>query len=112
MVSFSKTPGTVALCVVVLTRTLASAAPAPRRRAFSHTTGFNPLLAGIIGPITSGAGKALSSAASGTYETADLLGDSLGTLLNTLGDVAANVESGVGIAVGNVTPALEDTMYV
>jgi hypothetical protein len=96
MVSFSKLPGMVAFCIVVLTRTLGSAAPVPQTDDHDGVAAItDPVLMGVVDP-------ALTGVASGVVDTIDgSLGTPVGELVHNVGD-----------AISNVAPAVEDTMYV
>jgi len=106
MVSFSKLPGMVALCIVVLTRTLGSAAPVPQHDDDDDDDGLDavlaPIVGGVVAPLTSGIGRGVAGlGAGGDQSLADLLGQLL-----------ADAIQGTGVAVANVAPAVQDTVYV
>ena len=77
MVSFNKLPGMVALCIVVLIRTLASAVPT-----------FDDLLDPALEatqPLPDGAGQGVASAGIGAHVAPDLLGETTYLLSGTSG---------------------------
>jgi len=117
MVSFSRLPGMVAFCIVVFTRTLASAVPIPQgdddEKHDGGLAGLTaPAVEGVVEPLSTGFGRGVAGAAAGTQQTADILGDAMENLLHTLGGVAGNVEEGAGVAVANAGNAAQDTVYV
>ena len=100
MVSFSKLPGMVAFCIVVLTKTLGSAAPVAQTNdgaATDHGLASisEPLLSGVVDPLTEGVGGAVGRVGEATP---DELVDSIG--------------GGGADTLTNVAPAAHDTMYV
>ena len=100
MVSFSKLPGIVAFCIVVLTRTLGSAAPVPQTNDGAPTDHglasiSEPLLSGVANPLLTGVGNGVADLADGT-----------------LADTADDILKGAGDTFANLAPAVHDTMYV
>ena len=101
MVSFSKLPGMVAFCIVVLTRTLGSAAPVPQTNDDGAATDHglasisDPLLSDVADPLLTGVGSGVASLADGT-----------------LADTVDVIVEGAGDALANLAPAVHDTMYV
>jgi hypothetical protein len=112
MVSFSKLPGMVALCIVVLTSTLGSAAPVPQNNG--HESGLPALVApaveGVAIPLLKGVGDAVAE--DGVHEVTDGLGDTLDEDLHAVGKIGATVEEGAGVAVANAGSAVWGTVYV
>ena len=73
MVSFSKLPGMVSFYIVVLTRTLGSAAPVPQTNDDENESGLPALLApaveDVVNPLLTGAGDAVANAGSAAWGT-------------------------------------------
>ena len=76
MVSFSKLPGMVGLCIVVLISTLAFAAPVRQDDDDGDCSGglatiTEPIVMGIANPLLKGAGMGLPSAAANAAPAVD-----------------------------------------
>ena len=71
-----------------------------------------PAVNGIVDPLATGVGRGVAGAAGGTAQVFGLLGDAMASLLHVVGGVAANAEQGAGVAVANVAPAVQGTVYV
>ena len=98
MVYFSKLPGMVALCIVVLARTLGSAAPVPQIHDVGGVAAITEALVDVADPLLTGVGSAVGGAADAKPEADDPLGDPLHDILKD-----------AGIALTNASPAVWDT---
>lgn len=115
MVYFGTLPGVITLCIV-LANNLVSAAPAFRDDdddgGIAVLTNPAQVVMGVANPLLTGSGKGITGAAAGTAQTTDLIGDAGADLLHTFGGISGNVEQGTGVAVANVAPAIQGTVYV
>jgi hypothetical protein len=76
MVSFSKLPGMVALCIVVLTRTLGSAAPVPQTQDVGGVAAITePALIDVADALLTGVGSTVGGAADEKPKANDPLGN-------------------------------------
>ena len=101
MVSFSKLPGIVAFCIVVLTRTLGSASPVPQGDSGGLAAIIEPALMGVANHLLTGIGSAVAGAAGGTPETTN----------QRVGHLHKRLQN-AGVSAANLAPAVQDTMYV
>ena len=101
MVSFSKLPGIVAFCIVVLTRTLGSASPVPQGDSGGLAAIIEPALMGVANHLLTGVGSAVAGAAGGTPETTN----------QRVGHLHKRLQN-AGVSAANLAPAVQDTVYV